>query len=244
MFLCSVLKLQRWWRVVLMHKSRSKSAIIIQSHIRGWIARQEATRVRYCIIVIQSYWKGYLAQKASRGQLLDLCLRLHKSAANVDDSMRIINRLLVALSDLLSIKSVSGILHTCATLDMATKHSKKCCEKLVEAEAIDMLLKLIRSVNRSIPDQEVLKHALSTLRNLARYSHLIEVLIRSRGSVETILWKVLRNKEEGYFIASELLRKICLNTKGVEAARNSPALLKRLHNLLEDLTREIGNEKR
>ncbi|GMP75446.1 hypothetical protein CsSME_00032532 [Camellia sinensis var. sinensis] len=99
-----------------MHKSRSKSAIIIQSHIRGWIARQEATRVRYCIIVIQSYWKGYLAQKASRGQLLDLCLRLHKSAANVDDSMRIINRLLVALSDLLSIKSVSGILHTCATL--------------------------------------------------------------------------------------------------------------------------------
>ncbi|CAL5344536.1 unnamed protein product [Camellia sinensis] len=235
MFLCSVLKLQRWWRVVLMHKSRSKSAIIIQSHIRGWIARQEATR---------SYWKGYLARKASRGQLLDLRLRLHKSAANVDDSMRIINRLLVALSDLLSMKSVSGILHTCATLDMATKHSQKCCEKLVEAGAVDTLLKLIRSVSRSIPDQEVLKHALSTLRNLARYSHLTEVLIRSRGSVETILWELLRNKEEGYFIASELLRKICLNPKGVEAARNSPALLKRLHNLVEDLTRKTGNEKR
>ncbi|THG11462.1 hypothetical protein TEA_007229 [Camellia sinensis var. sinensis] len=262
MFLCSVLKLQRWWRVVLMHKSRSKSAIIIQSHIRGWIARQEATRVRHCIIVIQvrhislslsysflnapvmSYWKGYLARKASRGQLLDLRLRLHKSAANVDDSMRIINRLLVALSDLLSMKSVSGILHTCATLDMATKHSQKCCEKLVEAGAVDTLLKLIRSVSRSIPDQEVLKHALSTLRNLARYSHLTEVLIRSRGSVETILWELLRNKEEGYFIASELLRKICLNPKGVEAARNSPALLKRLHNLVEDLTRKTGNEKR
>ncbi|KAF5943397.1 hypothetical protein HYC85_017474 [Camellia sinensis] len=244
MFLCSVLKLQRWWRVVLMHKSRSKSAIIIQSHIRGWVARQEATRVRHCIIVIQSYWKGYLARKATRGQLLDLRLRLQKSAANVDDSMRIINRLLVALSDLLSMKSVSGILHTCATLDMATKHSQKCCEKLVEAGAVDMLLKLIRSVSRSIPDQEVLKHALSTLRNLARYSHLTEVLIRSRGTVETILWELLRNKEEGYFIASELLRKICLNTKGVEAARNSPALLKRLHNLVEDLTRKTGNEKR
>ncbi|KAL7244164.1 hypothetical protein ACSBR1_016405 [Camellia fascicularis] len=223
MFLCSVLKLQRWWRVVLMHKSRSKSAIIIQSH---------------------SYWKGYLARKASRGQLLDLRLRLQKSAANVDDSMCIINRLLVALSDLLSMKSVSGILHTCATLDMATKHSQKCCEKLVEAGAVDTLLKPIRSVSRSIPDQEVLKHAPSTLRNLARYSHLTEVLIRSHGSVETIFWELLRNKEEGYFIASELWRKICLNTKGVEAARNSPALLKRLHNLVEDLTRKTDNEKR
>ncbi|CAL5344527.1 unnamed protein product [Camellia sinensis] len=210
MFLCSVLKLQRWWRVVLMHKSSSKSAIIIQSHIRGWIARQEATRF----------------------------------ATNVDDSMRIINGLLVALSDLLSMKSVSGILHTCATLDMATKHSQKCCEKVVEAGAVDTLLKLILSVSRSIPDQEVLKHALSTLRNLARCSHLTEVLVRSRGFVETILWELLRNKDEGYFIASELLRKICLNTKGVEAARSLPTLLKRLHNLVEDLTRKTGNEKR
>ncbi|CAL5408374.1 unnamed protein product [Camellia sinensis] len=238
------------------------AATEIQQFVRGQIARRRLLGASFlpkidptgCIVTstdcfqnlelaTRSYWKGYLAWKASRGQLLDLCLRLQKSAANVDDSMRIINRLLVALSDLLSIKSVSGILHTCATLDMATKHSKKCYEKLVEAEAVDMLLKLIRSVNRSIPDQEVPKHALSTLRNLARYSHLTEVLIRSRGSIEMILWKLLRNKEEGYFIAFELLRKICLNTKGVEATRNSPALLKRLHNLLEDLTREIGNEK-
>lgn len=144
---------------------------------------------------------------------------MKSTAANVDDSMRIINRLLAALSDLLGMKSVSGVLHTCATLgdsltsslpksftrkknkniilklistDMATKYSQKCCEKLVEAGAIDTLIKLIRSVSRSIPDQEVLKHALSTLRNLARYSHLAEVLIGSRGSVEAVLWEFLR----------------------------------------------------
>ena len=75
---------------------------------------------------------------------------------------------------------------------MATKHSQKCCEKLVEAGAVDTLLKLIRSVSRSIPDQEVLKHALSTLRNLARYPHLAEVLLASRGSVETVLWEFIR----------------------------------------------------
>ncbi|XP_059662135.1 uncharacterized protein LOC132308145 [Cornus florida] len=239
MFLQSVLKLQRWWRSVILLKSRINSVIIIQSHIRGWIARRSATRARNRIIVIQSYWKGFLARKDLRGQLLDLRLRVQKTAANVDDGMRIINRLVAALSELLSMKSVSGILHICATLDMATEHSQICCEELVAVGAVDTLLKLIRSVSRSIPDQEVLKHALSTLRNLARYPHLTEVLIDRRGSLETIFWEFLRNKE-GYFIASELLKKICSNQKGVEAVRNLPALLKRLHNLVEDLTRKAG----
>lgn len=43
---------------------------------------------------------------------------MQNSAANVDDGKRIINRLVVALSELLSMRSVRGILHTCATLGM------------------------------------------------------------------------------------------------------------------------------
>ncbi|KAJ4703151.1 Abnormal spindle-like microcephaly-associated protein-like [Melia azedarach] len=243
-FLSSVLKLQRWWKHVLFLKVRTKSAIIIQSYIRGWTARRKASREKRRIVVLQSYWKGYLARKESSRQLLDLRLRVQNSAANVDDGMRIINRLLSALSELLSMKSVSGILHTCATLDMATEHSQKCCEKLVAAGAIDTLLKLIRSVSRSIPDQEILKHALSTLRNLARHPHLIEVLIDRQGSVETILWELLRNKDEGYFIASEILKKMCSTRKGVEAICKLPAHLKRLNNLVEELTRKANLEKR
>ncbi|XVF87711.1 hypothetical protein PTKIN_Ptkin18bG0142500 [Pterospermum kingtungense] len=240
----SVLKLQRWWRGVLLLKLRTKSAISIQSHARGWIARQKAYRERHSIVVIQSYWKGYAARNESRGQLMDLRLRMQKSAMNVDDSKRIINKLLSALSELLSMKSISGILHTCETLDMATAHSQKCCEELVAAGAIGILLKLIRSATRSIPDQEVLKHALSTLRNLVRYPHLTEVLIDTPRSVETILWELHRNKEEGYFIASQILKKICSNEKGVKAVLKFPALLKRVYNLVDELTRKSNNEKR
>ncbi|CAK7351147.1 unnamed protein product [Dovyalis caffra] len=198
----SVLKLQRWWRGILLLKLRRKSAVVIQAHIRDLksllaklgiensdvfyseaakvVERQKACRERQRVVVVQSYWKGYLARKKARGQLLDLRLRVRNSAKHVDDSMRIINRLIVALSELSSMRSISGILHTCATLvawesnDMATEHSQKCCEKLVAAGAIENLLKLIRSVSQSMPDQEVLKHALSVLRNLARYPHLIE----------------------------------------------------------------------
>ncbi|XP_011037676.1 PREDICTED: abnormal spindle-like microcephaly-associated protein homolog isoform X2 [Populus euphratica] len=240
----SVLKLQRWWRGILFLKLRTKSAIVIQAHIRGWIGRQMASRERQHVVVVQSHWKGFLARKNARGQLLDLRLRMQNSAKNVDDSMRIINRLIVALSELSSMKSVSGILHTCATLDMTTEHSQKCCEKLVAAGAIDNLLKLIRSVSQSMPDQEVLKHALSVLRNLAHYPHLIEVLIDSQGVVETILWQLLRNKEEGYFIASDVMKKICSHQKGVEMVLRKPPIIKRLHSLVEELTRKANFEKK
>ncbi|XP_024993000.1 abnormal spindle-like microcephaly-associated protein homolog [Cynara cardunculus var. scolymus] len=225
-------------------KRRTKSAIVIQSWVRGWIARKTMAQRRHRIVLIQSYWKGYIERKHSRGKLSDIRLRVQKSAANVDDGMRIINRLSAALLDLKNMKSVSGILHTCATLDMATKHSRKCCEKLVDAGAIDELLGLIRSISRSIVDQQVLRHAISIFRNLTRYPHLTDVLIDTRGSGETILWEFIRNKEDTYYIAADLLRNICSNKKGVERLRNLHALVKRLYNLVEDLKRKAGNEKR
>ncbi|QCD79727.1 myosin V [Vigna unguiculata] len=243
-FLLSVVKLQRWWKGHLLQILMTKSAIVIQSCTRGWIARRTANVQRHRIIVIQSHWKGYRARKASKEQLLDLRLRMQKSARNVDDSKRLINRLLAALSELLNMKSLSNILHTCSILDMATGHSQKCCEELVAAGAVDTLLRLIQTVSRSIPDQEVLKHALSTLRNLARYPHLLQVLIQSRNSVQIIVMELLRNKNEGYFVASELLKKIFSTGIGVEAILKSHALLKRLHALVEDLKRKGIYEKR
>ncbi|CAL0330701.1 unnamed protein product [Lupinus luteus] len=238
LFLISVVRLQRWWKFVLLCRLMTKSAIIIQSCARRWMAKRKATIHRHNIAVIQSRWKGYLARKESKQQLLHLRLRLQESARNVENSKRLINRLLVALSELLNMKSVSNILHTCSTLDMATGYSQKCCEELVAAGAIVTLLRLTRSLSRSKPDQEVLKHALSTLRNLARYPHLLQVLIQTCDFLQIVVMELLRNKEEVYFIASELLKKICSTHNGVEALLKSPALLKRLHGLVEELTRK------
>ncbi|KAL5730811.1 hypothetical protein ACHQM5_003602 [Ranunculus cassubicifolius] len=243
-FLYSLKKLQRWWKGVLLLKSKTKAAIIIQSHIRVWIARKEASREKHRITVIQSYWKGYLARKESKGQILEVRKRVQRSCSNVDDGMRLINRLVSALSELLNVRSISSILHTCSTLDMATTHSQRCAETLVAAGAVETLLKVIRSLSRSVPDQEVLKHSLSTLKNISRYPHLADVLIDTKGSIETILREMLRNKDEGYFIASEILRKLCLTKKGVEVAWKSPALVKRLHSQVGELTRKVAAEKR
>uniref|UniRef100_A0A7N0TP12 Calponin-homology (CH) domain-containing protein n=1 Tax=Kalanchoe fedtschenkoi TaxID=63787 RepID=A0A7N0TP12_KALFE len=244
MAVVSIIKLQRWWRDVLLRRLKNDAAILIQSHIRGWLARRRAVQERSQIVLIQSHWKGYLARKGSKQDLVDLRSRVQKSATNIDDSKRLMNRLLAALAELLSMKSISGILHTCETLDTATKHSQKCCEELVAAGAVNTLLKLIQSVSRSIPDQEVLKYALSTLRNLARYPHLAISVINADRSVEIILREMLRNKEDAYFNASELLKKICSIPEGAKAVRNLPGLMKRLHSHIEDLTRKITLEKR
>ena len=40
------------------------------------------------------------------------------------------------------------------------------------------------------------------------------------------------------------MKKICSNQKGVKAVHKFPALLKRLHNLVDELTRKANIEKR
>lgn len=55
---------------------------------------------------------------------------------------------------------------------------------------------------------------------------------------------LFRNKEEGYFIAGELLKRICKIEDGAQAILKSPPLLKRLNNLAEELSRKAGNDKR
>ncbi|KAG2238758.1 hypothetical protein Bca52824_091998 [Brassica carinata] len=240
----SVIKLQRWWRFHHSQNVRKNSAVLIQRHIRGVFARRRTSMERRYIVMIQSHWRGYLTRKAAKAQVLELRVRMQTSAANIDDRKRLINKLLSALSELLSMKKVHNILHICETLDSATKYSDKCCEELVAAGAIDKLLTLIRSASRSIPDQEVAKHALSTLRHLARYPQMADELIDTKGSIQTIFWELLRNKEEAYFIASDVLKKICRSHKGVEAVRKLPALVKRLHALVEELARKANMEKR
>lgn len=75
---------------------------------------------------------------------------------------------------------------------MATEHSEKCCEMLADAGAVEILLKQVHSLNRGVPDQEVLKHVLCTLRNIAHFPKLLQVLINAPRSVEIIFQELLR----------------------------------------------------
>lgn len=235
---CCIIKIQRWWRNILFFKKRKTSVLIIQAHLRGWISRQKFAQYKHDIVIIQSRWKGYLVRKYSRPQLLNLRHRMELSAANVNDEMRLINRLVVALTELLGYRSVSNIRQTCATLDRATELSQKCCETLVASGAIDILLKQIQLLNRGVPDQEVLKHVLSTLRNIVRYKHLSLVVINTPRSIVIIFQEILRNKNEGFLISCQLLRRLCTIQEGMETTRKLQGHVKRLNNIIVELKRK------
>lgn len=67
------------------------------------------------------------------------------------------------------------------------------------AGAIDTLLVLIRSISRSIAEQEVLRYTLSTFRNLTCHPHLTQPLIDAPGSIETIFWEFIRSVNLFFF---------------------------------------------
>ncbi|GJX16894.1 hypothetical protein Tco_0217726 [Tanacetum coccineum] len=83
-----------------------------------------------------------------------------------------------------------------------------------------------------------------TRRNLTRHPHLTEALIDTHGLTQAILLEFIRNKEETYFIAADILRNICSHKKGVERLRGLPSLVKRLHALVENIKKKAVNDKR
>ncbi|WVZ66093.1 hypothetical protein U9M48_015367 [Paspalum notatum var. saurae] len=226
------LKVQRWWRKVLLLKSRKHAVIIIQAYCRGWIARQAAIRTRKSITIIQSYVKAYLVRKASKQSF--------ESAAQVDDCLRLINR----LSQLRHRRSIHSIRRTCTALSTATGTYKKCCETIVTARALDVLLKQIHSRNRGIPDQEVSEQVLLTLRNIARYPDLGQVLANTKDAAEIILQELLRNKSDGFFIASDILKKLCEHKEGHETTQVLCRYIKRLRSLVQDLEKKVELDRR
>uniref|UniRef100_A0A0E0Q903 Calponin-homology (CH) domain-containing protein n=1 Tax=Oryza rufipogon TaxID=4529 RepID=A0A0E0Q903_ORYRU len=225
--LCSVYLIQRWWRQVLFLESRKRSVIVIQAHVRGWIARQTAVRNKKRITIIQSYVKAYLLRKRSKQEI-------------TDDIMCLINRLIAAVSQ----RSISTIRQICATLSTATEHSEKCCQTIVNAGAVEILLKQINLLNRGVPDQEVLKQVLFTLRNIARFRNLQPVLANTPQAVEIVFQELLRSKTEGFFVACDILKRLCESEEGHKIARALKRHIRRLGCLVQELEKKVDLDKR
>uniref|UniRef100_A0A0E0LLC1 Calponin-homology (CH) domain-containing protein n=1 Tax=Oryza punctata TaxID=4537 RepID=A0A0E0LLC1_ORYPU len=217
----------RWWRQVLFLESRKRSVIVIQAHVRGWIARQIAVRNKKRITTIQSYVKAYLVRKRSKQEI-------------TEDSMCLINRLIAALSQ----RSISTIRQICATLSTATEHSEKCCQTIVNAGAVEILLKQINLLNRGVPDQEVLKQVLFTLRNIARFRNFQPVLANTPQAVEIVFQELLRSKTEGFFVACDILKRLCESEEGHEIARALKRHIRRLGCLVQELEKKVELDKR
>lgn len=262
-----IVTIQRLWRKLLYIKLRARSVVIIQAHfrgwiarravrqnkhlviliqahVRGWIARREARRDKHRIVTIQSYWKGWLVRKGFNSQELVLCHQQEKPSVNVEDDKQMMNKLVTMLSELHGCRSVSNIRYTCGKLNSATQKSPKCCEILVAAGAVDVLVKQLHIINRGVPDQEVLKHVLCTLQTFSRLPHLVHVFVDTSQCVATIFQELLRNKGEGYFVACDILKNLCATEEGLKAVNRLQGHVRRLNILAQDLERKAQLHKR
>ncbi|MCO5559030.1 hypothetical protein L7F22_012622 [Adiantum nelumboides] len=244
-FHTAAVRQQRLWRKSL--NRRHIAATTIQKHFRCWLASKAFMEARANIIHIQAIWRGFRIRHKHghlKEELSALRKRMQSTAANVDKRMRLEYRLTEALEALLSQKTVSGILHTCATIDLATQHSKLCCERLLDAGAIPKLLQLIQTTNRSPPHEEILKHSLSILGNLARYPSFASLVVNAPGSLTIVAEQILRNNEEVLTKILKLLQLLCKVQSGPDAIRRSPMMMKRLYNLSQVLEKKVETEAR
>ncbi|KAL3685837.1 hypothetical protein R1sor_003859 [Riccia sorocarpa] len=246
---CTILRWLVYWR----HRSsfiRLKNAVLlIQRNVRGWRCRRKFTDTRKSTVFIQALWRGVLLRKrvcSEDQELQQLRQRILCTAASVQDSDRLGNRLTEALAILLGMKTVTGILSICRTIDVATQHSRNCCDRLAEAGAVAKILHLIQTINRSPPHEQVLKHALATLKNLAHYSHLRVLIAESPGAVSLIceILHMFRNKDEVFSLGIELLKPLCQLPVCLELLQREQSIIRRLQLVAQFLDHKVHVEKR
>ncbi|CAM6105237.1 unnamed protein product [Calypogeia fissa] len=223
--------------------------IVIQRHSRGRIHRSKFARVRSSAVKIQAHWRAYLVRRGQcepQNPWRELRRRIRSNAVGVQDTARLYNRLVEALSTLPRQETVSGILSTCRTIDVATQHSYKCCERLAEAGAITTILLLIQTINRSPPLEQVLKHALSIISNLARHLPLATRVAQSPSAITIISEQLhtFRNDEGVFLQAMSVLEMVCKTSAGIEVLQRERCIVRRLILIAQSLEGNFQLEKR
>ena len=143
--------------------------------------------------------------KALRVRIIDA-----EKRAIADPNLCLAKQTKTSLEVLQSGKMISHLLKACQTLELSTQVSVKCCQAFTEAQASSVLFGLIRSCNRSTPHQEVLRHALVVLLNVARHTQLAAFVAQSSDSTDVLvdLMQMFRDKQPIFSLSCELLGRL------------------------------------
>ncbi|KAG0053427.1 hypothetical protein BGZ83_001141 [Gryganskiella cystojenkinii] len=163
--------IQRWWRQRQEDRQVHQLEVLtlmMQTQIRGLLARRRFERQQQAVLYIQSFWRGHVVRKECTAKIKAARKRIEHANATAEEHMKLGNRTTMALDILLSSGQLSAVLKACYHLDVVTRLSKNSCQRLVEHNVINIIFQLIKSCNRSQPHMEVLKHGLNIIENLSR----------------------------------------------------------------------------
>merc|ERR1711865_1265251 len=122
------------------------------------------------------------------------------------------------------------VINACAHLDIATRLSRECCKKIVNEDAIHIILRLLRSCNRSSPHMELLKYALNVLHSLSGYSGPCKAIFAASDSVDILveLMQMYRDKHTIFVKACRVLQKMCASPQQRQEFASMDEMVKRL----------------
>ncbi|XP_061184440.1 abnormal spindle-like microcephaly-associated protein homolog [Saccostrea echinata] len=195
----SVLIIQNWMRgriCRLRFLKLKRSIFVIETAALKWIQIQHNKEKHQAATTVQAVWRGRQVRMKNKCKKMEMVRqRVVEAHRTATEDKKLGNRTESALDYLLQYKQLSHLLEALVHLDVATRLSPACCERLVEVNAVSVIYTLISSCNRSQPHMEVIKMAVSILLNLAKYDRTLpSVFVEGALNILLDLMQIYREK--------------------------------------------------
>ena len=216
---------------------------VVSRFVRGFLAKLKARRTRKLIVDLQSMWRGRKAREKTckRMRVIRMKIALANKKALEMPEMRLGVRTQMALEVLLNSKRLAEIMRATCTLEVSSRFSERCCEAFSAAGAPEILFKLIRTCNRSLPHIELLQYVLMTIGNVARWEHLVDsVGVEESVDVLVDLIQMFRDKDTIVVLCGELLIRLVRSVRNCRESAMEEGNAKRLEGLLKISMRKAG----
>ncbi|KAK1303643.1 hypothetical protein QJS10_CPB11g01307 [Acorus calamus] len=215
--------------------AKERAARVIQCHYRGFIERRKFLKVKASTLFLQIVTRAwFIGRSKIASNKVDIVLFSHRLSF---EHQVIFTRYLQFITErysFLRIQKSVLLIQRATRRWMTQNHMQKAAllseEKLVNAATT------LQSYIRGCMARSRYNITASQIQKIGLQVILKGVAIR--------LLPLEQDKDDGYFISCELLKKLCMTRKGIEVVRGSQAFLKRIHAHAEDLKRKANNQRR
>ncbi|XP_055950356.1 abnormal spindle-like microcephaly-associated protein homolog isoform X2 [Argiope bruennichi] len=244
--------IQRWWR-------KRKLCMDSANH-RQWYLRLKVNTIKFqrnardylqrrtkAAIKIQTSWRAYAVRRSVTDKKI-IRARQNIKAAPAEEYNTLGCKTQRALKVLLTDQNIRNILTALQTLKVCTQLSAVCCERLQQSGGLAVIIHLLRSCNRSVPHQEIIKFSTDILLNLCKYKKTVDSVWSEKGSLIIILDLMNIYREKGLPIFTKcttLFWIFCQDPEKAEMLKKNSEFIdqvKRFYNLL--LKRKLIEEKK
>ena len=168
----SSIKLSESAEKVLKESDIAKSCIVIQKHVRGYLARKNFKTAINAAILIQKTWRGY---KTRKHLLQDDCFeqifqKVKLSNDNATAEMTLGKRTSSAFHRLIHYKHFTQLTCEVKSLELTTRLSPESCLTIASENTIKTLEDIINKSNRSEPNKLIIYYSFGILINLVKVS--------------------------------------------------------------------------